>query len=1353
MTFGNNLDGGDLIQITPPTTPSNSFVPSTTLFCMIQTMDTVYKLRSPYYSYNCLYSSFIYQFTIPKVGTGGIVSTYSQLITIKTYTNTGVNIPQINARYETLLQVQHPTGTTTQTDIVYLQPPSVQLSYLQINHMSLTPSQYNFIQVVFTLNSALISEWVSTLSSPSVEMIIYLEFDRTYYNIALGVTSSGSLQYTYSNSLSSGDQCDINIQSVSGGTTTTISSTANFLMGDTLTNPKIAIPIHDALSASPTTYYITIPMILNPTTVNQPLNINLWAVKYYTSQAFPTILLYYSLRNHIFTVTSTVTTGTISLTTTGLAIQTTSQPLTFQFTSPSSVSLASASTDCWAVRILDGYLASSFSSGTISNCNLIYFSIMNMYLLQPKSSYSLTTQSTLIISGLSILNYVSTYSIESIIFHSQSTYIIGTQTSSMATSVLSPQPGSFTKIEGLTNLNSEGLYSMTFTYHPLTIPSLGYMEITIPSVFSPISNLGLGDYCTVISPTNEATNSDGTNNVIYCYQVSSTLYRILGFGAQGSPISLSMNLYLKVAASGTLTLTCLWIYGISGNSASQIISVTSFAGNPGTASTTSHLTSLAISNSFPLIIYADLWGPLQFNFKTTTGSPQYANSAQLVLTLPTGFTLASGGSTKVYALYGPSSGSSYVTLIPTVSGQIITIPIQSGYDIPMDVDYTLIINTVLGTSNNGIQRPDPYLYTFILEWMDSSTLKEIGRYDYKVIPAYSTTGTIVVINKGNMQATIMEIKIIPDRNIASSNFEVQTNFITNDGFNNVFLDDVGSSMTASQTAKAISCSEPLSTTVISNSRISCVLWKGSSTTYTPALLRTPISNAITSGTNVNYYIASLSNPSLGNYLTGLEVKITQNCRSDGLMCVYYDTFVTYTTLNALAWTYNYDLIFNPSRSATLSNTLIYTTGVTQAFPVKFTATINSGDFLIFIYPQYNMVMCDTCTSTFGTCMTFPLCNWVLLTLSSGITASTLTSRSIVITNARYVDAIGTPVYIQAWSGSTSLLLDAEQYNHPGYSPFTSTVARPITLAITPTRTTPLNYWLQNFMNYATLTANGIYYNSEITWFKLVASYGVSYFDTSSCNASLTLASPLRNDPYPARFLCTIASSNVIYITQNPYYPIPAYENPAFETWQLSIDFFFWISSASSITFTLYGCAIATTNTYISQGSLTFSVDPYPQPEFSDLTFNTNSFYDRIGVPGGKVEFYMLLRPSTSATNYVINKLVYTIPNDFGYPAVATIDCIMEGATTYAVSSCVLQRIGGRTLVTLIPSVYNNEVKIVRLTYNAGNVGLYTVPLIGGNNYVLQVDMYSGNNQLVERGTANISQIYPGSLIKLKIYLI
>lgn len=1246
---------------------------------------------------------------------------------------TGVNIPKVDTRYETLLVVEHPAATPIQTDIVYLSPPTIPPASISVTHYSLSSSNYDILEIDFVLQTALAAQFITTLSSPTQEMVFYLEFDRHYYDIDLGMTATGTYTYSPTTALASGDACDAKF-------TPSLTSTASFSKGDNIvTNPRIAIPLHDTLNTNPYTFKLTVPFVKNPSSANKPLNFIFYASLYDNNVAYPINLLYYNFYNHMFTTTASVGALAFTLTPSG-RVQQTSQTLGLSITSPS-ITLSSASSGAIVLRLKTGYKSSSFSSVTVSGFTVFYFSVSQLFLLKPSASFITTTAITL--NSLSIIDYTDTYLVECMLFNSQSYNSQGTQTAAMT--ALSSQPGTFTWIEGFTNYKSEGLYSLTFAYNPFTIPNNGVIKIVLPASLVPITNLGLGDYCQVISPTNEGTNSDSTTNSIFCSRDTSTSYKVQGFGSQGLSVSLSFKLYLKVnSASGTLTISSMSIYGIDSSTA-LIISPTFSASI--SISTTGYPASLTITNYFPLYVYANEWGPLSINFKTTTGSLQYANTASLVLTLPTGFNLPSDATTKVYAKYGPSGGTSWVTVTPSIAGQVLTIPIQQGYDIPVNTDYKLIINTVLAATNNGVERPDPNLYRFTLEWKDTATLQEFGIYDFKVIPKVSSASSLLVLNKGSSHNSIYKISLTPNRNVANTNFEIQTEYITNDSFNAVFADDLGLGMTSSQRAQEVSCSEPVASTVISATRISCVVWKGDTTTYTTAKMRTPIANAITSGTAVSYFVANIANPSISGYFCGIQVQVTQKCRNDGLMCVYFNSFVTFTTISEPTWSYNPDTIFNPNRGVSLSQSLIFTTGVTHGFTMKFSVAISAGDYLILLYPKYNLVLSDTCTSTYGSCLTFPVCNWVLLTLSASIASSTAVTRSIVITNARYVDATGTPVYVQAWSATTFLLLDAQQFNHPSYSP----ISTGFTLAITPTRTTPLNYWLKNFMNYASLTAQGIWYNSEVQWFRLVASSGVSYFD-SYCNASLTLATPLRNNPYPARLVCTVVSNNVIRIGLYPNYPFPSFTSD-FPNWQIAINFNFWIDStttASSITFTLYGCAKPYSNSYISKGTINFNIDPYIQPEFSDLTFNTNSFYDRIGLPSGKVEFYMLLRPSTAVTVSVVNKIVFTVPEEFAYPSLPFIYCEMKGATTYAVTSCQLQRIGGKTLVTLIPGTYNNEVKIVRLTSNTGNTGLFTNPPIGGNNYVLEADLYTGT-QLVERGKANISEIYPGIFFNYRVY--
>ena len=125
LTLGESLDYNDIIKITRPTVITNSLTPTPTiLYCTIQNYINDYQLSISSFSQSCLYVDPLYTFTIPRVGTAGIASGSKQLITIKGFSSgSGINIPQIDARYEVALSVEHPGGTNVQSDVVYLTPP------------------------------------------------------------------------------------------------------------------------------------------------------------------------------------------------------------------------------------------------------------------------------------------------------------------------------------------------------------------------------------------------------------------------------------------------------------------------------------------------------------------------------------------------------------------------------------------------------------------------------------------------------------------------------------------------------------------------------------------------------------------------------------------------------------------------------------------------------------------------------------------------------------------------------------------------------------------------------------------------------------------------------------------------------------------------------------------------------------------------------------------------------------------------------------------------------------------------------------------------------------------------------
>lgn len=119
---------------------------------------------------------------------------------------------------------------------------------------------------------------------------------------------------------------------------------------------------------------------------------------------------------------------------------------------------------------------------------------------------------------------------------------------------------------------------------------------------------------------------------------------------------------------------------------------------------------------------------------------------------------------------------------------------------------------------------------------------------------------------------------------------------------------------------------------------------------------------------------------------------------------------------------------------------------------------------------------------------------------------------------------------------------------------------------------------------------------------------------------------------------------------------------------------------------------------------------------------------------------MLIQPQTALSLHKIDKMVFRIPNEFGYPSIKSLDnCSMKGKVVTPVTSCELQRTYGYTYVSLIPdTTYDNTVKIVRLSDNS-NANLFTTPSLPGNFYNITCDLYSGG-QLLEKQTINITRV-------------
>jgi len=121
---------------------------------------------------------------------------------------------------------------------------------------------------------------------------------------------------------------------------------------------------------------------------------------------------------------------------------------------------------------------------------------------------------------------------------------------------------------------------------------------------------------------------------------------------------------------------------------------------------------------------------------------------------------------------------------------------------------------------------------------------------------------------------------------------------------------------------------------------------------------------------------------------------------------------------------------------------------------------------------------------------------------------------------------------------------------------------------------------------------------------------------------------------------------------------------------------------------------------------------------------------------------MLFKP---LVNVAIGSIVFTIPSQFNYPGVFQFDnCLMIGRTISPQSSCQLSRSQGQTLVTLVPSNYDNQVKIIQIGTVAQS-NWFTAPSLPGDFYNMNVAIYSPTGALIAKQTRNISPVYGQSL--------
>lgn len=626
-------------------------------------------------------------------------------------------------------------------------------------------------------------------------------------------------------------------------------------------------------------------------------------------------------------------------------------------------------------------------------------------------------------------------------------------------------------------------------------------------------------------------------------------------------------------------------------------------------------------------------------------------------------------------------------------------------------------------------------------------------HEWKLLPAESLTPfTVESLNPNRGQESVFKITATPDRDIANSDFNIWTEF------SNEFLDTLG--ISAFSSVFYLSCSEPASNNLINTAKLQCVLWKGSAADHVLPIVKIPIDVAITTASAVSFFLGKVVNPGSSNPVL-VTVKFMKKCRDDSFMCEFSYYVADYTPTTAVAIVYNSNTLLNPTRSINLANPQVLKTSATHAFNLKFTAQVENTDYIMLTYP-INIRIPNTCTVNVGTCITFPIYNSILVKLTSTLASSTFLSSTFTLNNGFYVNYRdpAPDVNVIAFKGTTPYgVLDAQVFNEPVYSVIENGGSYSISVSIMTTRTFPTfssNNLYTNFLNFIMLKAKGLLVSSDIVQIILLVTPSVGtdisgYFQ-DYCNATLNLDTPKRNDPYPYRLSCAKIANTKIAISGLPTY-ISEMAN-----WEININFNLYIygdqtTGTQKIIFTVSTVAVSDADAFVSKGEYKANLYPGVFPYIRDADFFTLSFHDRKGKPGEKVEFYMMMKPYTTSAIALINKIVFEVPNDFNYPAKQNVYCTIRTISTYDYQSCKLERILGRTLVTEVPTAYTNLKSLIKISYDYSYRNedyLFTLPDIGGNNYVLKGYMYS-TSLLVEVGIGNYSQIYPGNnKIKYKL---
>ena len=335
--------------------------------------------------------------------------------------------------------------------------------------------------------------------------------------------------------------------------------------GSSYSNVKVRVTDYGAFTAN-TPYYFRFPLLKNPSGASTPLTYRVRLLSYLNSKHHPIVYGEYQYYNLQQTVSGSTSSQAATMSSSGNTVQS-SVSISLSYSSYNAASgtnlLVKLKNNAMSALTDISALASLFNS----NYNYEYYPNINLCVFRKANSvYSPTLALGSLPTSLDQQSYTISYLLA---YPSTSLYYSSSFSGSLAaSSTLSYRTSwtssSFTRLSGLTNTNSMGVYQLQWSTSSLILPEGSHILVTLSCCLQQVQH-----YCKAMSGF--ADGAQPTSNLI-CRRQSSTSVYIGGYSQIAASTTLSITLYLQVTQNSLATVNPTATIAVISSSGSTIIS-------------------------------------------------------------------------------------------------------------------------------------------------------------------------------------------------------------------------------------------------------------------------------------------------------------------------------------------------------------------------------------------------------------------------------------------------------------------------------------------------------------------------------------------------------------------------------------------------------------------------------------------------------------------------------------------------------------------------------------------------------------------------------------------------------------